>query len=453
MSADYLPTAEDREAYDQWLAEDVEHGDLAAARLVVAPDQPADPYAELWAARPFLTTIHTFARARRVSPWAVLGVTLARIITATPNQVCLPPIVGRRASLNLFVGLVGPSGAGKGAAEGAAEDLLPLHLRTARIASGEAIAHVFKERRGKEICWRDDSHAALISVAEIDRLSGQSARQGSTILADLRSAWSGETLGQVAADSTRSISLEAHQYRLCLIAGIQPERAGVLLDDADGGTPQRFLWLPALDEDAPDVAPEEPPGLTWTVPPVSDRVGIGGARMGVCARAANTIDRSRVERLRGVGEALDGHALLTQLKTAAALALADDRLDINDHDWHLAGLIARKSASVRRNVVTTLESKKQRTNTARAEADAARAVHVDQAREDRTTRRACGTLRRRLAREEAGSWIPRSELRKSLAAKDRIYFDTAIEHMTSSGEVEIDDTSTRTDQYRLKEQA
>lgn len=176
--------------------------------------QVDDLEAKFWTERPFLTRVHQFAQARRVSPWAVLGVTLARIITATPNQLALPPLVGSKASLNLFIGLVGPSGAGKGGAEAAAADLLPLPLRTARIASGEAIAHVYKERQRKEVVWRDDTHAALITVPEIDRLAGQHARQGSTILADLRSAWSGEALGQVAADATRSITLEAHQYRL-----------------------------------------------------------------------------------------------------------------------------------------------------------------------------------------------------------------------------------------------
>ena len=329
------------------------------------------------------------------------GVTLARIIAATPNQLALPPIVGSKASLNLFVGLVGPSGSGKGAAEAAAADLLPIQVRTARIASGEAIAHVYKERTRKEVVWRDDIHAALITVPEIDRLAGQHARQGSTILADLRSAWSGEQLGQVAADSTRSITLEAHQYRLCLVAGIQPERARVLLDDVDGGTPQRFLWLPATDEDAPTTAPEEPDALTWTAPSLSGRVNWRGVYMDVPQIAREAIDHARVARLRGDGEALDGHDLLCQLKTAAALALADGRLDMTGTDWHLAAAIARKSASVRRRVLTALDSKKRRDNVARAEAEAQRTIHIDQTREEAVIRRVCGVIHRRLTRGQA----------------------------------------------------
>jgi hypothetical protein len=410
-------------------------------------EEPGEPF---WSARPFLSSVHQFARARRVSPWAVLGVTLARIIAATPNQVALPPIVGSKASLNLFVGLVGPSGSGKGAAEAAAADLLRLDVRTARVASGEAIAHVFKERTRKEVIWRDDNHAALITVPEIDRLAGQHARQGSTILADLRSAWSGEQLGQVAADATRSLTLEAHQYRLCLVAGIQPERAGVLLDDVDGGTPQRFLWLPATDEDAPTQAPEEPDPLTWTMPSLAGRVTWRGTYMDVCTTARDTIDRARVARLRGDGEALDGHALLCQLKTAAALALSDSRLDVTDDDWRCAAVITRKSASVRRSIVTALNRKKQRDNVARAEAEAARAIHVDNTKTEAATHRVCNSILRRLKQEPA----TRSDLRKALPSRDRDAYDDAIERLLAAGQIELDDTDTghgnATGTYHLK---
>jgi hypothetical protein len=57
----------------------------------------------------------------------------------------------------------------------------------------------------------------------------------------------GEALGFAYANATRRISLEAHSYRLGLVVGVQPERAGALLDGSDGGTPQRFVWLPATD--------------------------------------------------------------------------------------------------------------------------------------------------------------------------------------------------------------
>ncbi len=72
---------------------------------------------------------------------------------------------------------------------------------------------------------------------------------------ELRKLWMGEQLGfNNASKATRSI-LAAHSYRASLIVGVQPIKAGPLLDDADGGTPQRFMFLPVGDPDAPEIAP------------------------------------------------------------------------------------------------------------------------------------------------------------------------------------------------------
>ena len=188
-----------------------------------------------WDERKILRHLHDYARARRVSPWAVLGVTLARIITATPVEVALPPIVGGKASLNLFVGLVGPSGSGKGAAEAVSADAVHVgYITSHNVGSGEGIAHGYKRRIKGELEWVDDRHAVLFSVPEIDSLAAQGDRRGATLMPQLRSGWTGEQLGFGYADPTKRIIVEAHQYRLCLVAGIQPGRAACLLDDADG---------------------------------------------------------------------------------------------------------------------------------------------------------------------------------------------------------------------------
>jgi hypothetical protein len=56
----------------------------------------------------------------------VLGVVLARVAAVTPPRLVLPALVGGQASLNPYIGLVGPAGAGKGAAEAAAADAVNL---------------------------------------------------------------------------------------------------------------------------------------------------------------------------------------------------------------------------------------------------------------------------------------------------------------------------------------
>jgi hypothetical protein len=64
-------------------------------------------HAEFWELTDTLRHTRDFARARRVSPWAMLGVALARVVATVPPSVQIPPLVGGRASLNLYIGLVG----------------------------------------------------------------------------------------------------------------------------------------------------------------------------------------------------------------------------------------------------------------------------------------------------------------------------------------------------------
>lgn len=408
---------------------------------IIEPD--TDDEVDFWHARPLLEHLHTFARARRVAPWAVLGVTLTRVITRTPWTVCLPPLVGGRGSLNLFVGLVGPSGTGKGTAEAAAADALDVdYVEVHTTGSGEGIAHGFRKREKGEVVWRDDTHAVLFSVAEIDTLAAQGDRRGATLMPELRRGWSGEQLGFGYADPAKRLPVPAHEYRMCMVAGIQPARAGVLLNDADGGTPQRFIWMPATDPDAPDVAPDEPTRLTWKAPAVSDIVGIGGARMEVCHAARTTIDHARLGRLRGQGDALDGHALLARLKVAAALAVADGRYDVGDEDWQLAGVVMAKSDRVREHVGAVLAAKAAQVNTARADAEADRAVHVQQRVEDESIKRVVGTVQRYLERHGEAT---HSETRKAVRGNLRELFDEAVDRLVKANQVvvegDVDDTT------------
>ena len=407
-----------------------------------------------WDARPLLRHLHDFARARLVSPWAVLGITLARIVTATPHQVCLPPTIGGKASLNQFVGIVGPSGSGKGAAEAVAAEALLLgkSIVSHNVGSGEGIAHGYMHRAKGELKWNDDDHAVLFSVPEIDSLAAQGDRRGATLMPQLRSAWTGEGLGFGYADPTKRILIPAHEYRLCLVAGIQPARAACLLDDADGGTPQRFLWMPATDPGAPDVAPPEPQPMTWGGVDLGRFVTFGGVRMKVCDVAVDLIKTTHLARVRGQGHGLDGHALLARLKVAAALALADSRLEVTEEDWDLSEVIARKSAAVRGQVVALLAQRKAEENTARAEAEASRAVRIDERKADEAVKRACSVLVRRLRRE--GDWLASSSLRKALAGREREHFQAALDRLLDAGQIELDPSATghgnSTGKYRLR---
>lgn len=404
-----------------------------------------------WTTRPELDHVRTFARARMCSPWAVLGVVLARVITAVPPFVVLPAIVGSEASLNLFVALVGPSGTGKGAGEAAAADAVDVgNIEVAHVGSGEGIAHLYAHREKGSIVR--DRDAVLFGVPEVDSLTALTGRQGATLLPQLRMAWSGERLGFAYVDRSKNLPIERHTYRLALLLGVQPGRAAPLLEDSDGGTPQRFVWLPTTDPDAPAVPPTEPDPLLWAPPGppwLSNTRGL--SVLGVPDEARRTIVDARLARLRNEGDALDGHALLARLKLAAALALFDQRRDVNDEDWGLSETIMAVSDATRKAVQKHLAAKNQQVNIARGEAEADRAVFVADKLDKAQVTRVCKVITRALRRSD-GQWMSRRDVAHVIASRDRTAVDDALGNLLDAGQVEaqINDDKTL---YRISEKA
>lgn len=419
-------------------------------RQAVEPD-------EFWKARPVLTHLHNFARARRVGPWAVFGTALARVITATPPMVQLPPTIGGYASLNLFVGLVGSSGDGKDIAQKVARDALDVgegRFIVAPLGSGEGLSHMFmRQKKGQ-----DDpelyNQAALVTVGEIDTLGALVSRQSSTVASQLRQAAMGEQLGMFYVDAAKRMMVPEHRYRMSLIAGIQPSRSAVLLGDSDGGTPQRFIWLPAGDPAAPDFPPEEPEPWIWTTPEWirAKRGTSAGAPCMVVELpdvARDAIVTARLARLRGSGEALDGHSLLTRTKVAAALAILDQRLSIDEEDWHLSGTVMAMSDTQRARCQAALTAERLHSNESQAVAEAERTIiaeeHIDRERLTRTA----ASIKRLLAQHGE---MPGSKLRSKLG-KNAEYMDRAADALETSGELVVEEVKYRGQtgkKYRLR---
>ena len=355
-------------------------------------------------------------------------------MTATPPWLVLPPLVGDVAPLNLFVGIVGKPGSGKGAATRAAARAVDVGpLIEANIGSGEGIAHMFMKctKQGLE----QHSTAVLFDIAEIDSLVALDARRGTTLLPELRKAWIGETLGFAYADPAKRLLLRPNTYRLTLVAGIQPTRAGVLLDDGDGGTPQRFLWLPAANPDAPDDPPAEPAPLTWAHPrkPVHANGTDGLVHIEVCAKAREAVVAEHLAQHRGNGDDLDAHAGLARLKVAAALGLFAGRYTITEGDWDLSGLVMAKSDATRAGVVAEMAKTASTANAARAKAEATRLVIVSATVEADQVKKAGPAITGKLA--AAGhAGMAHSELHRALF-RHRPSFEDAIDRLVESGQI------------------
>lgn len=392
---------------------------------------------QLWTAREHLENIRRFAQARLASPWAVLGTVLLRTLATVPPNVTLPPIVGSRASLNLFVALVGRSGGGKGISTrvgGEAVQILePFPVMP--LGSGEGLVRAYASREVEDVdgqkmpVTRMIHSSILFEVSEIDQLAAQGRRTGSTLMPQLRAAYSGEQLGSTYAATEKAVILDPHTYRLGMLAGVQPKRSGTLLEDADGGTPQRFIWLPTIDPD-PVLGVEEP--APYRLPPTS--WPSGPWNMDVPAEASRAIRDKRVATLRGEADPLDGHAMQTRLKVAAALAVLDGRQSVNRDDWRLAGYVMVKSDESRAECVAALaDIERQRARTqgrADAERADARALHQRAKGIDRIA----SLIVQHVTSTPDG--ITEGELNRRLASRDRPFLSEAIGRAMDAGKVE-----------------
>ena len=357
-----------------------------------------------WTAYTELTACRTWARAVRVGPWAMLGAALARASATIPPNVVLPDIVGDYASVNLYGMLPGESGKIKTAAIAAAGAWLRTAPTPASVkpGSGQGVARCFariKNTRGESVQvgrrW-----TALAVIPEVDTLTAAGAMTGSSLWAELRSAWSDERVGHDYADTAKTVVMQPRRYRLCMIVGVQPLRSSPLFDDADAGTPQRFVWFPVDDPGAPDQRPERPDPLV--LPRWPDTGEAGGSVevfnfdidefranmlhepvdpdtlkvLDVPPEAREVIDAVAREKLRGNPDVdpLDGHQLLCRLKVAAALMRMCNRAGITSKDWELAGVVMAVSDLARQQVQAKLTAAGARRNLAVAKASGARKI-------------------------------------------------------------------------------
>jgi len=326
--------------------------ELVPLREVGQPEIVSD----FWQRKRVLHEIRWLARERRVAPWAVLGAVLAQASCRIGPHVVLPAIVGGVASLNMLVGLVGPSGKGKGAATAVASEFLSVEGRfmSEEVGTSQGIDSSFSESTPK-VGTVQFNDVAFFYVPEVDTVKAHAEMSGSALLPTLRKIWSGEQLGAKYAAKERRRQVRAHGYRASVVAGIQPKRSGVLLDDVDGGTPQRWLWLPVTDPSAPRRTDKlhappyvgTPPHLEWDVwLPYGEHRGEKDEPLPVevktryvipvCQKATEAIVDARELNLVSDESTMDSHGLLTRLKVAALLAFIDRRLEVTDEDWDLA---------------------------------------------------------------------------------------------------------------------
>ena len=374
----------------------------------------------------------------------------------------------------MFVALVAPSGFGKGASEGAAEDFLDIEtpVFVATPGSGEGILKQYaykKKSRERGVEQINLRNAVMFSVPEIDTLTALGGRGGSTLMPELRKAWMGERLGFGWSDVEKAVVIMGHRYRMTMLVGVQPGRGGTLMNDADGGTPQRFVFFPTTDRDAPDDPPAEPKRLrlpAW--PGTAEPVTVDAAEdddeparlkfavvedeykltepadktmFHVLELPPSVVDAIRAEHLakrRGeVAEtqALDSHAMLARLKIAAGLMRMNGRTDkVSEEDWDLAGVILGVSNTTRATVLEAMKSNVTKASRARGHQDAEREVVKEEVLRDRAIARVVERIREKL---RADNGQARAALRGQFG-RDKEYVNDALSRLELVGDVVLE---------------
>jgi len=393
-----------------------------------------------WDSRESLKMIYTTSMARMCPPWAVLAHTAGRALTLVRPHVTLPPLIGGRGSLNWFAAVVAPSGGGKGASSSCAQLLIPEHIEVRNVGSGEGIVAAFG--RPQDDGDPTPTHEALLFTAdEVDTLAAMNQRSSSTTLSILRSGFSGETIGFSYAAREKRRHIGGGTYRMVFIVSVQPTRAGWLIDDGGGGTPQRFMWFPGTDSRISKERPWEAGPLTlpatheWQYP----------REIVIPEEAADLILDERVKAMQGDQAALDGHALYAREKLAYALAVMDGRVEMTLEDWELAGIAADVSAFTREQMIETVEDAARMDAIDRGETRGIETAAAEAAKLFEEAERKRRILRWLLATVEAAGeeGINKRELSRGIASRDRKFLDGALDFASSSGLIKHQEGTTK----------
>jgi hypothetical protein len=155
--------------------------------------------------------------------------------------------------------------------------------------------------------------------------------------------------------------------------------------------------------------------------------------MHVPAEVVAEVRLAHVARQRGeVSGELDGHRLFTQLKVAVALALLDDRSDMNLADWALAATVMAKSDRARGMIMATLRAKQHAADEVQAAREGRRAVVVSEALRTDAEQR---VLSRMLDYLTAHGWSARSKVRHAVSGPDRHLADDALDRAIAAGAI------------------
>lgn len=450
---------------------------------------------EWWDKRETTKHLYAAARAARISPEAQLACHLTEVLAASDHRYVLPPKVGGMAvgSLNQYVALVGPPGAGKNEAMDTAREAIKVLMRNptpfgvqtqggnpfdtttlgrvhkAKPATAQGINAMFRQREGSgkgPKMLRKVRDNVLLQVGEITSFDAIATGYGdpSGTLCD---AWSGAALDARPKGQEHWLPIPEHGYRLCMITGVQPEAAAAMIKKKAIGLPQRHLWIPStpLVEDMftvteetlsaheaawprpeprtrpeMDKPPSDGPRKITDYGSESDQIAIGQS----FTLAELTVDRpvqvaiaawsSKIAS--GDCHELDAHAGLVRTKLAAAFALSDGRTRVTVEDWDMACDLMAVSDATRAVILSCLKNLRANEDRSKGWSLAVQEHARDEVGDALMVAKADDWIGTKLTDE----YQPCGPLRNNMPARLKDYFHAAMDRRVSQRRADCIDT-------------
>lgn len=306
-----------------------------------------DPDTKIFDGSARLEQIRNYARWRRLSPTALLACTLAHVACALPPTYTVDAGKGP-GSLNLFVAAAAPSSGGKSRVmrEGGKVVEISGGVTYAQLTpgSGEGLITAYQLPPGAKEDQQQDGPpvSVLWQEEEILNLGALKDRKGATLQGFLTKMYDGGNLS--VTNKFEQYGLEESSYRAAFILGVQPGKADILLQAADQGFPQRFLWTQITDPgrqrgyDYPEVSP-----VHLKIPEIPGNI------IQACETPRRVLleddDRKLID---GDFQGLDGHGMFTRLKVAALIAILREHPAMEEDDWERAGYLMAASDRARK---------------------------------------------------------------------------------------------------------
>jgi len=420
--------------------------DTTPTRMAQADFEDVDLEVDLWGKTPQLQHIAQAADSDNQSRMALLMSVVVRILAEVPAGVYLPGnedgYIRTRSALNLGVTLVGQSGQGKSELITASEKLLGLDQSkiTGNPSTGQGLIQSFMhwDTEASKNVLIDDPRRIFISD-EIDTLGALSKDTGSTLFGEMRTLLTGGSTGTSNATRDRQRSLPAGSYNAQFLVGVQPARAGVLLEGRDAGTPQRFVWVQVTD---PNHA------LHWRdCPPWPGELGWNDAFLlhfelndPIVHYPKWLLEELREHRYKVSKESMHGgemsrhgHLHLLRLKVATGIAFLHQSVVIEDLHVEITDTILTASRRVQlecERVVSDIAYLKRK---AAKKSEERVAEEIGEERLAKLVKNARGTLIR-----AKGAWVRGQELRPN--PRDReAYTEPIWEALTAMEDVECEE--------------